>query len=83
MEPEPASGDELAAKLFNELKASAPVRICEQYLCTAWSSAGPIMTPEALDAAAGERLRLREYAQDFGDDKSAQGLATVLAEGRL
>ena len=62
MEPEPASGDELAAKLFNDLKASAPVRICEKYLCTTWSSAGPIMTPEALDADGLAAWLLRELA---------------------
>ena len=82
MEPEPASGDELAAKLVKELKVSAPVRVCEQYLRTSWSSAGRIMTAETLEATAGERLRLREYAQEFGDDESAQRLATVLAEGQ-
>ena len=59
IDPEPTSGDELAAWLVRELSVSAPVRVCQQFLNTTWSSAKRTMTPKALETSAGERLRLR------------------------
>ena len=82
MDVEPSNGDELASWLLRELHVSAPVQVCQQYLNTTWSSAGRILTPQGLESAAGERLRLLEYAQEVGDDDSAQRLALVLAEGQ-
>ena len=63
----PSSGQELAFWLVTEHSVSAPARVCQKFLSTSWSSADRIMTPQALETSAGDRLRLREYENDYGD----------------
>ena len=80
--PPDVSEDGLAAWLLRELAVSAPARICKKFLTSTWSSSGRILTPEALEEASGERLRLREYSDRFRSDAVAGALAVVLAESQ-
>ena len=80
--PSDATADALAAWLLKELAVSAPRRVCQTFLTKTWSSSGRIMTIEALEEAAGERLRLHEYSDKFLSDESAGELSVTLAESQ-
>ena len=80
--PPDVSSDGLAAWLLRELSVSVTVRVCQKFLTTTWSSSGRILTPDALEEASGERLRLQEYSDKFSTDALAESLATVLAESQ-
>ena len=80
--PPGAKADVLAAWLLKALVVSAPRRVCQTFLTKTWSFSGRIMTIEALEEAASERLRLHEFADKFLSDESAGELSVTLAESQ-
>ena len=58
------------------------LRICKKFLTTTWSSSGRILTPEALEEATGERLRLQECSDKFLSDELAGVFVVALAESQ-
>ena len=80
--PDGATADVLASWLLKELAVFAPRRVCQTFLTRTWSSSGRIMTIDALEEAAGERLRLHEYSDTFLSDGSAGELSVTLAESQ-
>ena len=63
-------------------QVSVPVRICQHWLATDWSSSGMLMTIEAVEESIGMRLRLDEYRHQLADDVSAQELSRVFSESQ-
>ena len=57
-------------------------KICQTISTRTWSSSGRTLAPDALEEAAGERLRLQEYTENHTSDALAGKLATVLAESQ-
>ena len=80
--PPDLTADALQRWLLKEHAVSVRTRICQTFLTRTWSSSGRTLTPDALEEAAGERLRLQEYADRFTADAIADGLATALAESQ-
>ena len=56
----------------------AALRICQKWITTDWSTSGNLLTPRAVEDAAGEQLRLDEYAERLAGDVYAS--AEVLSE---
>ena len=80
--PPDLTADALQRWLLKEHAVSVRTRICQTFLTRTWSSSGRTLTPDALEEAAGERLRLQEYADRFTSDAVAVELATALAESQ-
>jgi len=75
-------GEALAKWLRNEASISVSARTCVHWRSKDWSTSGKLLTPDSIEADQGDRLRLGEYRESFGDDASANALANAMAEGQ-
>ena len=64
--------------LAGTVSVRASLRTCQKWISTDWSTSGKLLTPRAVEEAAGGQLRLAEYADRLAADANA--LAEVLAE---
>ena len=76
------AGPALATWLLQQCSVRADASVCQTWLTRDWSSSGMLRTPQAVEDALGDRLRLSQYRDHFRDDDSAQRLTEVLAESQ-
>ena len=48
------SADLLAQWLLSNVSVSAPVRICQKWMTTEWSSSGKLLSPVAVEESIGQ-----------------------------
>ena len=65
--------------LRNELKVDANERTCQTWLVGSWSTARRLMSIHDIEHSIGDRLRLPQYREQFGEDLY-DGLAVALSE---
>ena len=66
-----ASAASLRAGLHAEYSVAVSMRLCVTWLGTTWSSSGALVTAAAVEASWGDRLRLPEFRERYGDDAAA------------
>ena len=49
-----ASADKLAQWLLSNVSVSAPVRVCQHWMTTEWSSSGTLLSPAAVEESIGQ-----------------------------
>ena len=49
-----ASSDNLAQWLCSNVSVSAPVRICQKWMTSEWSSSGKLLSPVAVEESIGQ-----------------------------
>ena len=59
---------DLSNWLLTTATASVPTRVCQHWLTRDWASSGEILEPQAVEQELGDKLRLGEYKQSFGDE---------------
>ena len=62
-----APGD-LSNWLLTTAAVSVPTRVCQHWLTRDWASSGELLVPQAVEQELGDKLRLGEYKQSFGDE---------------
>ena len=74
-------GPSMVIWLRERLEVKTDARVCQKWLHTNWSKEGVLLTPEAVEAEIGDRLRLAQYAHKFSDVTAAETLEADLALG--
>ena len=71
---------ELRAWLRTVLKVDASERTCQTWRVRTWSTANRLMSIYDIEQAIGDRLRLLQYREQFGEELY-ESLAVALSEG--
>lgn len=69
----------LAAWLEASLSVKASVITCQTWLTKDWSSSGKLLSPQDVERELGQKLRLAQYEERFGEEV-VTGLVEELAE---
>ena len=72
---------ELRVWLRTVLKVDASERTCQTWRVRSWSTAGRLMRIHDIEHSIGDRLRLPQYREQFGEDLY-ESLAVALSEGQ-
>ena len=76
------SAKDLSVWLEGNVRIQASVVTCQTWLTKDWSSSDKLLSPQAVETALGDKLRLHQYEARFGDDAVAAALAEELAESQ-
>ena len=72
---------ELRVWLRTVLKVDASEQTCKTWRVRSWSTAGRLMSMHDIEHSIGDRLRLPQYREHFGEE-ACVSLAAALSEGQ-